>query len=159
MNSLSWIIYFIAFVEGMGNTLMFLVVTGFLVSAASLVIILASQVIISNFAAYDSEHDSKVWMANGYQKVKGVFKVAFAVWAVSLFVSIAIPEKKYIVMIAASEIGERLIQTEEAQKFAKDVTGLSGEATDLLREYIKLETGKIRTEIEKSIPKPAEAKQ
>lgn len=146
MNSLSIIIYLISILDastGYVRPLLF-ISTVFIV--LSFLIVTISNLVVSSYAA-DGDSDALNWFQTGYLYAKQVCKVSLTIWIITSLFSIFVPSKQYAVLIAASEIGERMLQTEEAQKFAKDITGLSGETTELLRTYIRQQTLEIKTQI------------
>lgn len=147
MNDLSFLIYLIALGQNIGYWLP--IVTGFAGSLVviSFIVLSISKLVIVN-VANTGDTDAKSWMEHSVTYVLKVFRIALAVWIGTVLVRMVIPEHQYLIMIAASEVGEHVIQTETAQNAIKDVTGLSSEATDLLREYIQLETVKIREQLE-----------
>lgn len=77
----------------------------------------------------------------------GIIKKLVITLCVICALNVVIPDKKYVILIAASEVGEKMIDSENGKK----LTGLSGDTIDLLRVYIKQQTDQIRNEVSKEI--------
>lgn len=150
MNTLSLIILLISITQNIGWVLVLLMFFSGAATVASLAIWVIGGLIAR---ANDPDNaEAANWLKpNGPHEWAGrVFKRAVSIWLTVVLLSVVIPEKNYAIMIAASEVGERVIETDAAKKFATDVTGLSGEATDLLRQYIKNETERLKAEAAKA---------
>lgn len=144
MNSLSWLILLIGVVEKASGTILFILVVSVLVAG------------LSGIATIMSLTDQKDY-GRGPEAidffVRKILKSSIITFSVAILLNAVMVDKEYLIMIAASEVGERVMTSETAQKMGQQVTGLSGDATDLLRVYIQNETKKIEKEMIDSIPK------
>ena len=60
---------------------------------------------------------------------------------------VLVPNRQTAIMIAASEVAEIVVKSEEAQTVVKDVTGLGTDAVGLLKTYIQTEQKKLMDEL------------
>lgn len=118
MNSLSWLIYFSEFV---GNLNSFLNGIGI----AGMVIVLVTYLVILI-------NNNQIWQ-------NGKYWVLIPLGA--LFIGSFIPSKQTVMMIAASQYGEKILES-------KAVKELADPAMDLLKNWIISENQKIRSTIE-----------
>jgi len=58
-------------------------------------------------------------------------------------VLVFVPNRQTAIMIAASEVAEIVIKSDEAQTVMKDVSGLGADAVNLLKTYIQTEQKKL----------------
>lgn len=89
---------------------------------------------------------------------------AFATIVIATLFVVFIPSRQTTIMIAASEVAEIVIKTEEAKEVMdgakgalKEVSGLSSDAVGLLKQYIQNETKQLAAEM--NPPKPEEKKE
>ncbi|AGR47899.1 hypothetical protein PHIM7_202 [Sinorhizobium phage phiM7] len=82
---------------------------------------------------------------------------------VAVIMLVVVPNRQTTIMIAASEVAEVVVKTEEAKAVMygakgaiKEVGGLSSDAVGLLKTYIQTETKKLADEL--NPPKPVEPK-
>lgn len=125
MNSLSWLLYFIGLVNNLGRTL----------GAGCVILLIVSGItgIIGAIAATESgkfPELARVWLRR--------LVPAFIICA---FLLTVVPSQRTMIMIAASEVGERVIKNEQ-------VAGIANDSMDLLRSFITKETLKVKDEIE-----------
>lgn len=74
---------------------------------------------------------------------------------VAAILNTVVPSRQTTIMIAASEVAEIVVKSEQAQSVMKDVTGLGADAVGLLKTYIQSEQTKLMDEI-KAMTKPKE---
>lgn len=145
MNSLSITILLIAWAEAISSFLSPLIIFTFAIAFLSFL------TLTIGYLAKSFEHaDSPAvegWNRSMEPHLWQAFLGSFAIWVVTSFIWLAIPQKQYMIMIAASEIAEMVAQTDAAQQIAKDVSGLSAESAELLRNYIQLETARIKEQL------------
>lgn len=136
MNNVSWFLYLIDLFYSLSNN--FLGPMAVISIIASMIII-----IITNLYKTHTEHDSQ----SGYTRTK-VFlaphlkrhlSYLIPTAIISLLIISIIPSKQTMYMIAASQIGEQVVQLEEVQAIGGDVGGLASDAIKLLRERISTE--------------------
>lgn len=147
MNSLSFLIYFISVVESVHNGIGWILIPAFILSLASLI-----AITIGKFSSMDQDWrksgDWEGWSNITLPYIKTTFQISLFIWLSMLVILTILPKKEYMIMIAASEIGERIIESPQGQSVVDGVTSLTSESTELLRSYIKLETTKIKEQLE-----------
>lgn len=110
MNSLSWMMY-LADVAGSVSTVTTLIAVGAGIGGAATVISTAIKVDYDNIGS----HEKTPCMSTGWNAGKGFFKVDI----VAALVASVLPGKDTVYAIAASEMGENLINTPTAGKAVK----------------------------------------
>lgn len=136
MNNLSWFIYFVQVCDNIGALL---IVAG-VVTLITPVLNLAFTGIRADRAYYnttsmggaDDEARREVW--RGY---RGSWKPYVAASVALFMLSALLPSRQTLLLIAGSEIGER-VATSDAVK------GVVDPGVDLLKSWIKKETDKIK---------------
>lgn len=122
MNSLSLVLYFAGIVDG--------IKLNFGMIAFISMLLLIPGGCIAYFASRFSEYD-------GYDKTKGpglwVIIVPTILFIVTGSISILVPDKDTIYLIAGSEIGEQVVKSPEAQEMLQDI-----------REVIKQQLTKLK---------------
>lgn len=68
------------------------------------------------------------------------------VFCIGVFLMAVVPKKEYMIMVAASEVGEMVVKSETIQSASTELGGLSKDAISLLRTYISVETEKLVSE-------------
>jgi|SRR3972149_738005 len=124
MNSLSWSIYLIHIIEAAHA-----VVLGVIIASSTAIALMALGMFISEGELYTNE-DTGPW-AKKWTRRAQVSLLA----AIPLFV--VIPSKQTVLLVAGSEIGERLISSDAVKSVADP-------GAELLREWIKTETERLR---------------
>lgn len=146
MNSLSWLIYAADIVRNVG----FLFATfGVLGGVAGAALIMLS--IVPNRERYQTgeriyEYEYRNVYPMAHVRPWGMGIALF--FFVMLMSSVFLPSKEAVYMIAASQLGEHIVQLEEVQSLGGDMGGLAKDTIDLLRQQIQ----------EQLIISPAEAK-
>lgn len=134
MNALSWLIYLIGMITNLTSALG--VILGFAIFISiAIVIIKGIRFMIASDIGSTKDESYISWQ----KTFSGYFKWAFSILAISVFLTIVVPERQTMIMIAASEVSERVLETETMQNALNDVSGLSKDTVDLLKEYIKTE--------------------
>jgi len=91
---------------------------------------------------------------------KAILKYSGVVMVLCIILGTVAIDKKYMIMIAASEVGEMVVESEAVQSAAGEIGDLSRSTMGLLKKYIEVETLKIQeeinAEIEKHLPKKEE---
>lgn len=119
MNSLSWMIYGISVVSSVGSLLSFLILVSTILFGIFVVLL---PMILDEIEA----------------SVIGYYVKRFLiVYAMAIFTLIVVPDKKTMVLISASEIGESLYKSEQAK-------GIINPSIELLQEWIKNELAEIK---------------
>lgn len=150
MNSLSLLIYAVELIANIGTLATSLLVIGIIVFLFTSL----CWFIIQNCKG---EH--------GYEQWNGIWSWfiprAFAAIVIATLLLVFIPNRQTTIMIAASEVAEVVVKTEEAKEVMagakgalKEVSGLSSDAVGLLKQYIQNETQKLVEEA--TPPKKAE---
>lgn len=130
MNSLSWFLYFIQIADVIRS-----LAEGVMVITFIAIII---WLLISGVAAAEDEFD--IW--NG---LKGFLRgYAILIFLLAGMVTIFVPSRQTLLLIAGSEIGERVVKSE-------DVRSVINPGLDLLKAWIKAETEKFSPKPKKEI--------
>jgi hypothetical protein len=130
MNTLSLLILAIGFLENVGAFLTGgLILTGL----GAFVFIFACGVIYADFSYCNAEERKRNQETR--KSLKSYTKWCVAGFVVCAMLNVFVIDKNYIVMIAASEIGELAIKSDGG----KQLTGLSSDAIDLLKVYVDSE--------------------
>lgn len=139
MNGVSLLIYLVSVTSSLSLALGWAL-------GISLILVLIFLIVTLSSAGESSDAMQKahVWGLKYFKRM---------VW-ITIFVTLGIvfvPSRQDMIMIAASEVGEYVIQTEEMQGAVNEVSGLSKDSVTLLREYIKSETEALRAKTEKPV--------
>lgn len=135
MNPLSWMIAFIGIFEKID----IFTTGGILIGLFSTVGILCLLMF-----SFMGEEQSGARYADWYKEYRGkllkILKWPIIVVVVCSFINIFALDRNYMIMIAASEVGEMALATDGG----KQLTGLSADAVDLLKVYINSEKENIQ---------------
>lgn len=110
MNSLSWMIYF-ASVAGSASTVTTLIAVGAGIGGVAATVAVAAKTDFDNIG----ETDKRSPLGSGWVAGRGFFKVAI----IAALVASVLPGRDTVYAIAASEMGEQLINTPAAGKAVK----------------------------------------
>lgn len=136
MNNLSWFLYFI---DILGNLqILIWLSVGFL--AVAIVVAWIRGSIIRDDWHYNTEEWKK-----GYLMQWNSFKLLIPIGLLAFLGSI-IPSSQTMYMVAASEIGERIVSLEEVKVLGGEVGGLASDTITLLREKIQEELKPVNSE-------------
>lgn len=128
MNNLSWFIYLISVVDSLrGVASAILAIGGFCFA-------LAGVLCIAGYLIEEEEGPLRMW--------KQTIKWGGPVLALCLLIVILLPDRRTMLLIAGSEMGERAIKTDTV----RDVVN---PGMDLLKAWIKAETDKLTKSGEK----------
>lgn len=133
MNNLSWLIYWAGFADGMSNLCCVFVWFGAIGCIISFILWL-----VVGFNPKDPECTA---MAPFTRSLKRLFVTMFVI-AVSGY--LLLPTRQTIILIAGSEMGERLFKSETVQ-------GMVDPGLDLIQSWVQSETAKLQV-------RPAEPK-
>lgn len=136
MNSLSWLIYTISVLDKLGS---FAVVV-MLVSAAATAITLAAWVI--TWGEYYGKEPFPTQYFTRWLKISIPLLVA------SSLLHIAIPNDKNMMLIAASEVGQRVITSDQAKSVMDKTATVLDPSIELLQTWIKTELEKQKKALE-----------
>jgi hypothetical protein len=139
MNSLSWLIYIANVSVSLGGFFTFLaVVCGF--AAVVVIIIITVCVLDTDYYGRSLPNDQ---LAKRDIIHKGLKKTAI-ITATGMFLfgtfSTLMPDRETILLIAASEIGEKVVQTEQ-------VKGVFDPSVELLKTWISQQTQSIKSQM------------
>ena len=127
MNTLSWYIYLIGLVESVTVLFGFIM---FVSIAATLIIFL---VYISSVDHLDEDDDRLI----AYRKLAFTrFKISVSVFAISSLICIFTPSRQTLILIGASEFGERIMKSEA-------VNSIVDPSFNLLKTWIEQQTKSI----------------
>jgi hypothetical protein len=127
MNTLSWYIYLIGLVESVTVFFGFIM---FVSIAATLIIFL---VYISSVDHLDEDDDRLI----AYRKLAFTrFKISVSVFAISSLICIFTPSRQTLILIGASEFGERIMKSEA-------VNSIVDPSFNLLKTWIEQQTKSI----------------
>lgn len=133
MNSLSWLLYLVDVLTKFSDVMSpILAITGLFV--------IAPLTFCSFF--YETDYDyvdhQKVWKKTyPLRHVSWHLRWFLPLWLVVLSLVLLIPSRETIYMIAASQVGEQIIQLEEVQSIGGEVGGLASDTIELLRQNIQ----------------------
>lgn len=145
MNSLSLLIYAVELVSNIGATSVVFTWLG-----AILFVVLGFIRIVFYF---DEGIKDIEFRKQATAFLRWWHRAATAVLVVSVIGQVFMPTRQTAVMIAASEVAEVVIKSEEAKTVMKDVTGLGQDAVGLLKTYIQTEQKKLMDELKPAEPK------
>lgn len=131
MNELSWFVYIAQVLPNLGVTMAF--------SALISIVMMIGFYVYGMTARSDGTRYPSLYpqaRENGMKVLSTLHKIWW-IPIVILFLSTLIPSKQTLYMIAASQIGEQVIQLEEVQKLGGDVGGLASDTIELLRQNIQ----------------------
>jgi sensor domain CHASE-containing protein len=132
MTSLSWFIYFASLVDSIS--------TVFGLAAIILVVLFGFTFILNFMMNDDVHHSDKETLQKNYEYVKSIRRPLYWLVPIFIFISIVVPSRDTLILIAASEIGQKVVFSEQVQ----NALSPSGE---LIQTWIKNETQKIQSEI------------
>jgi hypothetical protein len=132
MNTLSWTIYLIRILAGVK------VVLGLLVMVTGLGMVVSF--VVGGLAMADNEPETSSSLIKWAWRFMGLF---FPV----VFLFIIIPNQRTAILIAASEVGEKVALSEQVKPSIDEAGGLAKDSLSLLRSYIERETRAIRKEL------------
>lgn len=129
MNSLSWFLYFVDISQAIAIVLWLFV-------ASLFIAIIASWVRGSwlRDKAYNGNDDPD-WK-DGYLMQWNSLKLLIPI-GIFIILACLVPSRQTLYMIAASQIGERVVALEEVQALGGDVGGLAADTITLLRQQIQ----------------------
>jgi len=123
MNSVSWFLYFVQFISNLSViTLIALIILGI---GLSLTLV---------FAAIEQELSYNDWPSNPLWKISRNLAIALGIFT---FIALFLPSKDTMYAIAASQVGEQIIQLEEVQEVGGEVGAIAKDAITLLRQNIQ----------------------
>lgn len=140
MNALSFLIYLIGVITNLSHVVIFLTIAGAVLTIATVI-----------FGSIHSTDDSYSWNDKKTRvewRNKVVWpklKLFISIFSLGLFLQIIVPNKETMVLIAASEVGEYVINTEAVQSASNEIGALSKDSIGLLREYIATEVSALRS--------------
>lgn len=126
MNSLSWLLYLADVSEGARWVAMFSMIICGLITAGSLVVWWA---IVSESPTDDQEQEVKKWVGR-------VWSFFAPVFVISMMVFILVPQRQTLMLIAASEIGETVLASSQAQAIGGEAGELAVDSLRVLRQFI-----------------------
>lgn len=148
MNSLSWMIFALGIFEHVQAYLTFPLIFAWIILIIAIIAYGISNIIrVINDSESREKFDVEAWN-NWLPIVKTVIKRSIVAVIILSIINIIAIDKKYMIMIAASEVGEMIVQSETVKNAATDLSKLSNETTDLLSAYMKVETNKLKKELE-----------
>lgn len=131
MNSLSWLVYLSYVIPNLGVVLVTM--------ALALCFIIGGAFIYSRTAMSDGKRYPNMYpdaYENGQKAHKFLLKILWIPF-VLICLSIFIPSRETMYMIAASQVGETVIQLEQVQSLGGEVGGLASDTIELLRQNIQ----------------------
>ena len=142
MNSVSWFVYLASIMDRLGSVVFFTSIACALALIATLIAFVASRIQWSD-DTYVSEYDdkkrryvkTKIEVSDEAYIWKQISSRTYWRWVFVLLVAVNIanvfrPSRETMYAIAASEVGERVVQSEA-------VRGLASDATTALQHWIK----------------------
>ena len=141
MNSLSWLIYLAGAVGNFG------ILFGWIIALSAI------ATIVLTIAKLVMEFDSDI-------RSQPETRASFRRWAIfagivflfSGIIECVIPDRKTVLLIAASEIGERVLNSDRMAQVENRVAGIVDPSLDLLNTWIAQQTQSIRREMAQTAP-------
>lgn len=135
MNGLSWLLYLSNVAEAVGI-------------ASVLVLIGCAVASLGSGVAWIISDDPERWESDRKARAaaKGVMKVVIPVAIICLTISIFVPGKNTIMLIAASELGEDVLKTDAVQKAGGEAGEIAVDSLKLLRKYLDEQLGETKPE-------------
>jgi len=139
MNGLSWMIYLANIASGLSVFLGWLIAISIM-----LTILLTLTTLVANFAegvnaSNEFKRQSQKWATR--------FGILFLVFGT---LETFTPNRQTVLLVAASEIGQRVMTSERMAQVENRVAGIVDPSLELLNTYISQQTQSIRQEMEKS---------
>jgi hypothetical protein len=153
MNSLSWLIYFAGFVDSLGGFFELTEILSAIIVGISFFIWMVNKAEVMEQKSKDVPFFNQVIVdlyVNTTQIAWNFFKYSFIVFISVMILNVIIPSKKTVILIAASEIGERVVTNKQ---FTDKVGSVVDPSIELLQTYIQKETLSIQKDID-SIKNP-----
>lgn len=125
MNSLSWLIYGAEVVANLKPMLFGLMPVGLIGGA--------SAAVIGSLMVIDPLDDT---MEKRGHEVRGYAKPLFVMALAGAFGSAILPSKDSVMLIVASQVGEQVINSKQAQELGGDAGALAADSLRLLRKYV-----------------------
>lgn len=142
MNILSWAIYGISTVDRLGHWVAGVSVFTFFLLLASGLIKIASFFLSKDPSCNGISQETYRQISAFVSKV---YKVAVPVFIICEFLSVVVPDRKTMIMVAASEVGDRLVASKNLSNELIDPS------IDLLKIYVKTELEKQKLDLEKIV--------
>ena len=149
MNSLSWLIYLAGVTDGVGGFLTFITVV---IMIATVIFGIVTLALLNETDACRRSNPPE-WTANRRVVRKNMLGVATKLLACGILIgllSAIVPSRQTVLLIAASEIGERVVNSEKMARVGDRMTAVIDPSIDLLNTYIKKEVASLHAQIEKS---------
>lgn len=127
MNGLSWLLYLADVSEG----LRLIALAGWVISILMVAIAIMAWVVQSDDNPGDTEGNKelKAWAGR-------VFSKSLPIFVIALLMYVGIPQRQTFMLIAASEFGEDVLNSEAARNIGGEAGDLAVDSLSLLRKYI-----------------------
>lgn len=136
MNNVSWFLYLVQIISNIG-----------VITVIVLIVLGLSFIILLVFGAIEQDlHYSKL----SENPIWPIVRNIGIVLAIFTTIGVFIPSKEAMYMIAASQVGEQVIQLQQVQEVGGEVGGLAKDTIELLRQQIQEQL----TEKSVETPKP-----
>lgn len=142
MNSLSWLIYFAGFVEGLSAVFVFLV-SIFLVATIVALIIAAVHLDETDFRSIPYEGQKLEEHRKTRKKFANAAGIFFSLSVFFMLFNSVIPSRQTVLLIAASEIGEQVATHQR-------VMDVIDPSVTLLQTWIRQQTQTIQQEMQRT---------
>jgi hypothetical protein len=143
MNSLSWLIYLAKVSGDLSSTVQtFLTINGVVLVVGLVIGLLVFAIIADSYglSAFDNHNEEFVFIQDWFKKYKKFMKTLMVTFPIFMIIGSILPDKKTVLLIAASQISEEIINNPKVQ-------GIIDPSIDLLKSWIKLQN----IELEKTI--------
>lgn len=123
MNNVSWFLYLVQIISNIG-----------VITVIVLIVLGLSFIILLVFGAIEQDlHYSKL----SENPIWPIVRNIGIVLAIFTTIGVFIPSKETMYMIAASQVGEQVIQLQQVQEVGGEVGGLAKDTIELLRQQIQ----------------------
>ena len=143
MNNLSWLIYLANTIENMA---------GFFYSSSIILFFVATILFVAILVSFDGDTFDVDRAKEFRVKTQKIVIWAIVGGIVFSFIVGFLPSRQTVLLIAASEVGERVINSEKLARVGDRMTAVIDPSIELLNVYIAQQTDAIRKEM---MPKSA----
>ncbi len=139
MNSLSWLLYLSGVVGSINSFLIFVTVAFGAGSVITGAIFIITRIVASETHRKQDERADNLALSNSFRKFFIIFITLFTVVGC---IANLVPDRRTMIMIASSEVGEKVINSEGVQKVIDP-------SIDLLKTYMEKEMLSVQKEIKR----------
>lgn len=136
MTTLSWLIYLISTLNNLGIFLIIIMLFALVATVVSMVAytIIANETCVKEIDKIEPKARAAKW-------IKRFVLIA----VISGLINVFIPGREYMIMMAGAEVANVAVNQDVVKNAGSQVAGLSSDAINLLRDYIRKQTEELNT--------------